>query len=53
MKQSNESEYDAFDRTMRTLMKVPRSEIKAKMDAEKRAKAKKRKPKNSPASGRA
>jgi hypothetical protein len=36
-------EYKNFDRTMRELMKVPHSEIKAKLDAEK--KAKKRKPK--------
>ena len=32
------SEFDNFDRTMRELMKVPHSEIKAKLDAEKKAK---------------
>ena len=31
------SEYDNFDRTMRELMKVPRSEIKKKLDEEKEA----------------
>jgi hypothetical protein len=34
MKKS-QSEFDNFDRTMRDLMKVPHSEIKAKLDAEK------------------
>jgi len=34
------SEFENFDRTMRDLMKVPHSEIKAKLDAEKRAKKK-------------
>lgn len=38
------SEFDNFDRTMRGLMKVPHSELKAKLDAEKAAK-KKSKPK--------
>ncbi len=46
-----ESEFTNFDRTMRSLMKVPHSEIKAKLDAEK--KVKKRKPKKTSASGRA
>lgn len=32
------SEFDNFDRTMRELLKVPHSEIKAKLDAEKAAK---------------
>jgi hypothetical protein len=45
-----QSEFGKFDRTMRDLMKVPHSEIKAKLDAEK--KAKKRKPKKTSASGR-
>jgi hypothetical protein len=36
------SEYENFDRTMRQLMKVPHSEIKAKLDAEKKAKAQKK-----------
>jgi hypothetical protein len=31
-------EYENFDRTMRELMKVSHSEIKAKLDAEKEAK---------------
>ena len=34
------TEYDNFDSTMRELMKVPHSEIKAKLDAEKAEKAK-------------
>ena len=48
------AEFEKFDRTMRKLIAVPHSEIKAKLDAEKRAKEnrKKRKPKTS-ASGRA
>jgi hypothetical protein len=50
MKQN--SEFDNFDRTMRKLISVPRSEIKAKLDAEKVAKQKKRKVK-SPALDRA
>ena len=43
-------EYQNFDRTMRKLIAVPRSAIKAKLDAEKAAK--KRKPKKTSASGR-
>jgi hypothetical protein len=39
MKCSNE--YEKFDRMMRELIKVPHSEIKAKLDAEKAAKTKK------------
>jgi len=47
------SEFEKFDSAMRKLIAVPHSEIKAKLDAEKRAKAlKKRKPRTS-ASGRA
>lgn len=46
-------EYDRFDRTMRDLLKVPHSELKIKLNEEKRAKAKKRKAKKTPASGRA
>ena len=42
-----DSEFDNFDKTMRQLLKVPHSEIKAKLDAEKLAKQKKRKPKAS------
>ena len=36
------SEFSKFDETMRKLIAVPHSEIKAKLDAEKRAKAQKR-----------
>jgi hypothetical protein len=43
-------EFEKFDATMRKLIKVPHSKIKAKLDAEKAEK--KRKPKAS-ASGRA
>jgi hypothetical protein len=43
-----QSEYDKFDSTMRKLLSVPHSEIKAKLDAEKAAK--KRKPKKTSAS---
>jgi len=45
------SEFDNFDRTMNALLKVPHSKIKAKLNAEK--KAKKQKPKKTSASGRA
>ncbi len=48
-----ENEFDNFDRTMRKLVAVPHSEIKAKLDAEKRAKEKRRKAKKPSASGRA
>jgi hypothetical protein len=44
-------EFEKFDETMRKLVKVPHRKIKAKLDAEK--KAKKRKPKEISASGRA
>ena len=44
-------EYARFDSAMRKLMAIPHSAVKAKLDAEKRAK-KKRKPRAS-ASGRA
>ena len=50
MTKSNE-QFENFDRTMRKLMTVPHSEIKAKLDAEKAAK--KRKPKRTSASARA
>jgi len=36
----NSDEFSNFDRTMRELMKVPHSEIKAKLDAEKAEKEK-------------
>ena len=48
------SEFQNFDRTMRQLIKVPHSEIKAALDAEKAEKQeKKRKAKKPSASGRA
>ena len=43
-------DFKKFDRTMRTLIRIPHSEIKAKLDAEKAAK--KRKPRRTSASGR-
>jgi hypothetical protein len=43
MKNNASTEYDAFDRTMRELIKVPHSEIKAKLDAEKKTKKRKTK----------
>jgi hypothetical protein len=51
-KRSKTSEFEKFDRAMRKLITVPHDAVKAKLDAEKRAKAKKRKSKTS-ASGRA
>lgn len=41
------SEFDKFDRTMRDLLKVSHSEIKAKLEAENIAKKRKRKVKPS------
>jgi hypothetical protein len=35
-------EYSRFDKAMRELLKVPHSEIKAKLDAEKQAKKRKK-----------
>lgn len=43
MPQRQPSEFEKFDRTMRDLMSVPHSEIKAALDAEKTEKAKKKK----------
>ena len=43
-------EYAKFDSLMEKLLRVPHSEIKAKLEAEKMAKAKKRKPKKTSAS---
>jgi len=43
------SEYAAFENLLRRVVQVPHSEIKAKLDAEKRAKKRKR-AKTSPAS---
>jgi hypothetical protein len=39
------NEYENFDRTMRELIKVPHSEIKAKLDAEKKLRSRKRRKK--------
>jgi len=39
------SQYENFDRTMRELMKVPHSEIRAKLEEEKKAKAARKKEK--------
>jgi len=47
-----QTEFENFDRTMRELIKVPHSEIKAALDAEKREKQK-RKTKKPSASGHA
>lgn len=51
MKKSEE--FEIFDRTMRDLMSVPHSEIKAELDREKAAKKSKRKAKKPPASDHA
>jgi len=40
-------EFKNFDRTMRRLLKVPHSELKAKLDAEKAAKKRKKSRKSS------
>jgi hypothetical protein len=50
MASSKTSEFENFDRTMRALISVPHSEIKARLDAEKAAKKKKRKVKKPSAS---
>jgi hypothetical protein len=42
------SEFQKFDKTMRQLIKVPHSKIKAKLDAEKRAKTTKKERKGKP-----
>lgn len=52
MKKSASDEFKKFDDTMRNLLKVSHSELKAKLDAEKKAK-KRKKPKSSSASGHA
>ena len=44
---SRNPEFDNFDRAMHELMKVPHSEIKAKLDAEKKAKKRKKARKSS------
>ena len=48
-----ETEYERFQNLMRGLLAVPRKELKAKLDAENKAKKKKRKKLKSSASGRA
>jgi hypothetical protein len=48
-----QSEFDKFDSAMRQLVSVPHDRVKAELDAEKRGKTKKRKPKKTSASGRA
>jgi hypothetical protein len=53
MAQKMTDEFSKFDRTMRKLISVSRSEIKAKLDAEKVEKKKKRKPKKASAEDRA
>jgi hypothetical protein len=37
---NKKTEYENFDRTMQELVKIPHSEIKAKLDSEKKRKAK-------------
>jgi hypothetical protein len=53
MTAKSQSEFENFDRTMRDLMSVPHSEIKAALDAEKAAKKKRKAKKKPSASGRA
>lgn len=48
MRNTENPEFDNFDRTMRKLMTVPHSEIKAKLDAEKAAKSKRPKKRGRP-----
>jgi hypothetical protein len=47
MKTKRVSEYSNFENTVRKLLKVPHSEIKAKLDAEKAAKKRKKARKSS------
>jgi hypothetical protein len=44
---NRQSEFDNFDATMRKLIRVPHSKIKAKLEAEKKEKQTKREPKPS------
>jgi len=44
----NSNEFDNFDRTMRQLINVPHTEIKAKLDAEKAEKRKRPKKRGRP-----
>jgi hypothetical protein len=50
MTQKNSGEFENFDRTMRQLMKIPHSEIKAALDAEKAEKEKRPKKRGRPLS---
>ena len=43
VKRTSSAEYEKFDHTMQQLIKIPHSVIKAKLDAEKRAKERKKK----------
>lgn len=43
MKNKTDSEYEAFDSTMRQLLKVPHDRLKSKLDAEKKGKKRKAK----------
>ena len=52
-KMKENQEYDRFDKTMRNLMKVSHDDIRAKLEAEKAAKNKKRKAKKPSASDHA
>lgn len=45
------SEFDKFDKTMRALLAVPHSELKKKLDAEKRQKRRKKQVKASASHG--
>jgi hypothetical protein len=47
MKNTNSTEYEKFNSLARDLIKVPHSEIKAKLDAEKAAKKRKKSKKSS------
>jgi hypothetical protein len=46
-------EFEAFDRTMKTILRADPKAVKAAMEADKQANAAKRKAKKSPALGRA
>jgi len=46
-RESHTPEYERFDHLMRLLIKVPHSEVKAKLDAEKAAKKRKKSRKSS------
>jgi hypothetical protein len=52
MRTTTSNEFDNFDRLATKLLKVTHSELKAKLDAEKRAKAQKKKRKAKPSASR-